>query len=55
VTHVTQVDEYSYRLVCTEQLVAADLLQQLQQLAPVKQFSPQQQNLHELYLQAVQA
>lgn len=55
VAQVTQVDEYSYRLVCTEQLVAADLLQQLQQLAPVKQFSPQQQNLHELYLQAVQA
>lgn len=55
---VEQVEAQSaqdFALTCSEQVATEVLLTQLQQLGPVRQFSQQQQNLHELYLQAVQS
>lgn len=52
---VTQLDATHYELSISEALAAEHLLPQLQQLAPVRQFSLQQQSLHDMYLQAVRA
>ncbi len=49
------LSSHEFEINCSEQSTGAELLAQLQQLGAVNQFSRQQQNLHELYLQAVQS
>lgn len=55
VDSAVQVSAKELELNCTDGIDPAELLTQLQRLAPVAQYSRKQQDLHELYLQAVQA
>lgn len=51
----TSLNSREFEILCSEQSKGTELLAELQKLGPVNQFSRQQQNLHELYLQAVQS
>ncbi|MDN7125551.1 ATP-binding cassette domain-containing protein [Pseudidiomarina sp. 1APP75-32.1] len=55
VIEAVPLSDTRFELTCDDQLAADKLLMQLQDIAPVAEFSPQRQALHDLYLQAVRA